>query len=119
MEKVVEKKMTPHAETEDLSGKAIRISLKHRALLEQGRKEINQDSTYKKKISFTRYVEKLIEDHWAKPIDDLKKEREGAKDWLEIEYKREAPGIPFYEWVRQRIEGNTKKSAKRSNGGEK
>ena len=119
MEKVLEKKNPVRADVEDVSGKAIRIGLKHRSLLEQGRAEINKDPTYKKKISFTRYIEKLIEDHWATPIDDLKKEREGARDWLEIEYKREAPGIPFYEWVRQRIEGNAKRTAKRNNGGGK
>lgn len=122
MEKMVEKKTNMLAGDEDVSGKAIRISLKHRALLEQGRNEINKDSTYKKKISYTRYVEKLIEDHWSKAIEDLKKERIGDVEneaFLKAEHKREAPEMMFYEWLRTRHQGNTKKSSKSTKGGEK
>ncbi len=104
---------------EESSGKALRISNAHRAMLDKGRTEINKDSTYKKKISYCRYVEKLIEDYWEKPIEELKKEREGSKDWLELEYKREAPNMSFFDWVRLRVEGNQKKSVKRNDGGKK
>lgn len=119
MEESLKKKRQSKDVDDSLTGKAIRISLKHHALIEKGRLTINQDPTYKKKISISRYIEKLVEDHWEKPIEDLKKEREGAKDWLEIEYKREAPEIPFFEWIRQRVEGSSKKVSKRSSGGEK
>ena len=114
MENSIESKSVLKSKEEKDLGKAIRISLKHRSLLEKGRSEVNKDPTYKKKISFGRYVEKLIEDHWEKAIEDLKKEREGAKDWLEIEYKREAPNMTFFEWLRTRVEGSSKKSSKRS-----
>ena len=105
-------------EEQSAASKPIRISTKHRAMLDKGREEINRDPTYKKKISYTRYVEKLIEDHWGKPIEDLKKEREGARDWLELEYKREAPNVPFFDWLRARVEGKqAKKFMKRNKGG--
>ena len=106
-------------QNDENTGKAVRISIRHREILEKGRQEINRDQTYKKKISFTRYIEKLIEDYWEKPVEELKQEREGAKDWLEVEYKREAPNMSFFDWLRLRIEQNQKKSSKRNNGGEK
>lgn len=99
------------------AGSAIRISKMHREIIKSGRAEINKDPTYKKKISITRYIEKLIEDHWQKSIEELKKEREGSKDWLELEYRREAPNMSFFDWLRLRVEGNSKKSSKRKNSG--
>lgn len=120
MERAEEKKMQIQKVEDKSSSKAIRVSLKHQMILKKGRDEINRDSTYKKKISITRYVEKLIEDYWDKSIEDLKKEREGAKDWLEVEYKREAPNMSFYDWLKFRVQSNLqKKEIKRNSGGSK
>lgn len=102
------------------SGATIRLSQRHATIVESARAEINKDKTFKKKISICRYVEKLIEDHWQKPIDELKKEREGAKDWLNLEYERESPNMPFFDWVKLRIEkAERKQSKKRSTEGAK
>jgi len=100
---------------EETSGKAIRISLEHHAMLKEGRDQINSDPFYKKKISFSRYVEKLIEEFWKRPIEELKKEREGARESLQKEHKREAPHMDFFEWVIL----NHKKSPRRTKGGER
>lgn len=97
------------------TGKAVRISARHKEILTEGRREINKDQTYAKKISYTRYIEKLIEDHWSKPIEELKKEREGSEDWLKLEYKREAPNMEFFDWLRARYEAGKKKTSKRNN----
>lgn len=110
---------TGQTEKSENSGKVIRVSEKHRQIIENGRKEINKDQTYKRKISCSRYLEKLIEDYWQKPIPELQKEREGSKDWLELRYKLENPNIPFFDWVRLQVESGGKKSLKRSSGGEK
>lgn len=118
MEKINEKKSEGTEPTKKTEGKPIRVSLAHHALLEKGREEINKDKKYKKSISFTRYMEKLIEDHWEKSIEDLKKERESSKDWLELEYKREAPDMSFYDWLKMGKEKEkSKKSAKRNKEG--
>lgn len=101
---------------EESSGKAIRISSEHHAMLNEGRKEINGDPIYRKKISTTRYVEKLIETFWKVPIEELKKEREGAEDWLKIKHLKEAPNLKFYDWLRIEMEGNNKKTVKRNKG---
>lgn len=97
------------------AGATIRLSQKHAAIIENARKEINKDKAFKKKISICRYVEKLIEDNWQKPIENLKKEREGAKDWLNLEYERESPNMPFFDWVKLRIEKAEKKLNKKRN----
>jgi hypothetical protein len=97
------------------AGATIRLSQKHAAIVDAARTEINKDKAFKKKISICRYVEKLIEDHWQKPIEDLKKEREGAKDWLNLEYEKESPNMPFFDWVKLRIEKAEKKQSKKRN----
>lgn len=106
--------------SEDDGGTTIRLGPRHAEIIKKAKNEINKDTTYKKKISLCRYVEKLIEDNWDKPIEALKKEREGAKDWLELEYEKESPSIPFYDWIKQRIEtGGKKPPKKRKNEGVK
>ena len=97
------------------AGATIRLSQKHAKIVEMARADINKDKAYKKKISICRYIEKLIEDHWQKPIEDLKKEREGAKDWLNLEYEKESPNMPFFDWVKLRIEKAEKKHNKKRN----
>lgn len=114
METTKQKNLTDKEMGKETESKAIRISLNHRLLLDKGRSEINKDTTYSKKISFSRYVEKLIDDHWQKPIEELKKEREGSKDWLELQHKREAPSVPFYDWLRANVISTQKKSPKNS-----
>lgn len=98
---------------------AVRIGSRYRKMLDDGRSEINKDTTFKKRIGYARYVEKLIEDHWQDPIEDLKKEREGSEDWLKILHKREAPDMSFFDWLRSRVDTEHKKSAKRKTGSEK
>lgn len=113
MEVTKTKPMLAQIKTDDDGGATIRIGSKHAEILKKGKDEINKDSTYKKKISLCRYVEKLIEDNWERPIEALKKEREGAKDWLELEYDKEAPSIPFYDWLKLRLETANKRQPKK------
>jgi hypothetical protein len=113
MEALKQKTVTEKGSEKESDGKAIRISLFHREILDKGRAEINKDTTYNKKISYSRYVEKLIEDHWEGPIAALKKEREGSKDWLEMQHKREAPHIPFFDWLRANHGSKPKKATKK------
>ncbi len=114
MENAKIKLATEKPKSKSETGATIRLSQKYSAIIDAAREQINRDKTYKKKISICRYVEKLIEDHWQKPIEDLKKEREGAKDWLEIEYDKESPGIPFFDWVKLRIQVANKKNLKKN-----
>lgn len=113
METARSKPLAGQNKTEDDGGATIRIGKKHAEILKRGKDEINKDTTYKKKISLCRYVEKLIEENWERPIESLKKEREGAKDWLELEYEREAPSMPFFDWIKLRLENANKKQPKK------
>ena len=101
---------------EDSSEKVIRISSEYSSLVDKARKMINSDPTYNKKISNSRYIEKLIEMCWQQPIEELKKEREGSEDWLKIKHLKEAPNLKFYDWLRLEMEGKGKKSSKRNKG---
>lgn len=104
--------------SDDANDTVIRIGSHYRKMLDDGRAEINKDATFRKRIGYARYVEKLIEDHWQDPIEDLKKEREGSEDWLKVQHKREAPDMSFFDWLRSRVDKEHKKSAKRKTGSE-
>lgn len=104
---------------EDVSSKAIRIDMKYFVMLTKGRDKVNEDSRYKKKISYSRYLEKLVEDHWQDVVEDLKCERESSEDWLKLEYKNSGSTLPFFDWLKQRYKGVSQKASKSNKVGEK
>jgi hypothetical protein len=96
-------KLKPAGQSDETTSTVVKIEGAYYQKLFETKNEINENTEFDRRIGFKRIVEVLIDDLSQSSVERLKKEREGSEDWLRALHRAEAPDVPLFDWLKDRL----------------